>query len=112
MPAEFVVQDPTAANPPTLFLPLADMARRLSQGTKSGPGEGDEEAVFLKAGQACALSNLHLSFLTTKQQERAAHADAIGMMAPFSSPLELARHPVHLTTTRVGKMTLFTAMTS
>ena len=53
MPAEFIVQDPTAANPPTLFLPLADMARRVSRGP-TGIAEEDadlqEEADFLKAG--------------------------------------------------------------
>ena len=32
MPADFVVQSPDVANPPTLFLPLADMAQVTVQG--------------------------------------------------------------------------------
>ena len=51
MPPEFMVQDPTAANPPTLFLPLADMARQLAaKAAISSFTEGREEADFLRAG--------------------------------------------------------------
>ena len=51
VPPEFVVQDPTAANPPTLFLPLADMARQLVAKTgSSGSLEAGAEADFLRAG--------------------------------------------------------------
>jgi hypothetical protein len=31
VPEEFVIQDPTHANPPSLFLPIANMARQLQQ---------------------------------------------------------------------------------
>ena len=55
VPAEFVVQDPTAANPPTLFLALADMARLVAKedvpGTPADP-ERQEELEFLRAGQS------------------------------------------------------------
>lgn len=51
MPAEFVVQDPTAANPPTLFLALADMARSISDKKHASDSEVQEELQFLKAGE-------------------------------------------------------------
>ena len=52
VPPEFVVQDPSAANPPTLFLALADMARSIS-GQKPGSNlEVQEDLQFLKAGAA------------------------------------------------------------
>lgn len=51
VPAEFVVQDPTAANPPTLFLALADMARRVVDKTQSSDPEYQDDLQFLKAGR-------------------------------------------------------------
>ena len=53
MPAEFVVQSLDAANPPTLFLVLADMARSLPpEGTPQG--EAAEDLQFLQAGAAAS----------------------------------------------------------
>jgi len=36
VPDEFVVQDPTHANPPSLFLPIAAMARQLQNAKVRG----------------------------------------------------------------------------
>ena len=56
VPPEFVVQDPTAANPPTLFLALADMARSISDRQPSSDPELQEELAFLKAGETPQLN--------------------------------------------------------
>lgn len=53
VPAEFIVQRPDVANPPTLFLPLADMAQRIAaaKGPKALKQEGVKEDVqFLTSG--------------------------------------------------------------
>ncbi len=69
VPTEFMVQDPHAANPPTLFLVLADMARGLQAG---GDGVGvyhssvlQADADFLRAGTPC----FGLSFSSWKVNE-------------------------------------------
>ena len=54
VPAEFMVQDPQAANPPTLFLVLADMARGLQAADSMTPGRREivqADADFLRAGE-------------------------------------------------------------
>ncbi len=38
MPAEFVVQNPTHANPPSLFLPIAHMAAQLVRAKAAAGG--------------------------------------------------------------------------
>ena len=50
MPAEFVVQDPSQANPPTLILVLADMARNVADKGGSTNPEVQEDLQFLQAG--------------------------------------------------------------
>ncbi len=54
VPAEFIVQNPDVANPPTLFLPLADMAQRVAATKGKGPEQGQEgmqeDLEFLTAG--------------------------------------------------------------
>jgi mannosyl-oligosaccharide glucosidase len=45
VPAEFLAQDPDAANPPTLLLPLAAIARRVAE----GGADAASEAAFLAA---------------------------------------------------------------
>ena len=51
VPADFIVQSPDVANPPTLFLPLADMAQRVARsgGSRMEDG-GREDLEFLTAG--------------------------------------------------------------
>jgi mannosyl-oligosaccharide glucosidase len=48
VPAEFVVQDPAGANPPTLLLPLAAMAARVEAAAPDDPDAADA-AAFLRA---------------------------------------------------------------
>jgi mannosyl-oligosaccharide glucosidase len=51
VPADFIVQSPDVANPPTLFLPLADMARRVAcSGGSEMKNAGREDLEFLTAG--------------------------------------------------------------
>ncbi len=50
VPADFLVQSPDVANPPTLFLPLADMAQRVAKAGSQIDEDGREELAFLKAG--------------------------------------------------------------
>ena len=59
MPAEFIVQHPDVANPPTLFLPLAAAAARLRAPAPAGLGgaaaraeaqDRTEDLAFLRAG--------------------------------------------------------------
>ena len=42
VPDEFVVQDPKHGNPPSLFLPIMNMAKQLHQGSEGQEG-GDSE---------------------------------------------------------------------
>ena len=50
VPADFLVQSPDVANPPTLFLSLADMAQRVASTSTQRESERQEELAFLKAG--------------------------------------------------------------
>ncbi len=50
VPADFLVQSPDVANPPTLFLPLADMAQRVAKSSGKPDEDIEEELAFLKAG--------------------------------------------------------------
>ena len=59
VPANFLAQSPDVANPPTLFLPLADMAQRLAKAGTQLDEDGQEELVFLKAG--ALHSEFHVS---------------------------------------------------
>ena len=54
VPAAFVVQHPDAANPPTLFLPLASMAQQIKRAAHSEDRAEDHEEQweFLNAGRA------------------------------------------------------------
>lgn len=58
VPAEFIVQSPKVANPPTLFLPLADMAQRVAAaGTMGRRDSGAHEDLdFLRAGAKLLIS--------------------------------------------------------
>ena len=50
VPAEFLAQDPAGANPPTLLLPLAAMARRVAAAAGGGDhAQAADEAAFLAA---------------------------------------------------------------
>ena len=49
VPPEFLAQDPAGANPPTLLLPLAAMARRVVAGEGGGAEALADEAAFLAA---------------------------------------------------------------
>ena len=50
VPADFLVQSPDVANPPTLFLSLADMAQRVAGTCSQHGSDTQEELAFLKAG--------------------------------------------------------------
>lgn len=50
VPADFLVQSPDVANPPTLFLPLTDMAQRVARSSGKPDQDVEEELAFLKAG--------------------------------------------------------------
>lgn len=53
VPAEFIAQRPNTANPPTLFLPLADLARQFADArptTHMDFAELDEQMRFLSVG--------------------------------------------------------------
>ena len=54
VPAEFMVQDPQAANPPTLFLVLADMAQGLQAAGHQRSDIVQADADFLRAGEGFA----------------------------------------------------------
>jgi mannosyl-oligosaccharide glucosidase len=56
VPAEFVVQHPDHANPPSLMLPLALMARAAAAGAASGAAEGAGEGAGDAAGSAKAAA--------------------------------------------------------
>lgn len=56
MPAEFLVQSPDVANPPTLFLALADMAQRVARsGGRADSAGAREDLQLLTAGPCAAL---------------------------------------------------------
>lgn len=61
VPADFLVQSPDVANPPTLFLSLADMAQRVVSPSRQHGSDTQEELAFLKAGAhvqpLCTLSS-------------------------------------------------------
>eukprot|EP00195_Chlamydomonas_chlamydogama_P007994 CAMPEP_0202898164 /NCGR_PEP_ID=MMETSP1392-20130828/6754_1 /ASSEMBLY_ACC=CAM_ASM_000868 /TAXON_ID=225041 /ORGANISM="Chlamydomonas chlamydogama, Strain SAG 11-48b" /LENGTH=860 /DNA_ID=CAMNT_0049584015 /DNA_START=924 /DNA_END=3506 /DNA_ORIENTATION=- len=48
VPAEFVVQDPSHANPPSLFLPIMNMARQLQRAAASQDADLPEVQQFLR----------------------------------------------------------------
>ena len=54
VPANFIVQSPDVANPPTLFLALADMAQAVANAStgrsKDQSGSRKEDLDFLRAG--------------------------------------------------------------
>jgi Glycosyl hydrolase family 63 C-terminal domain len=55
VPSEFVAQRPNTANPPTLFLALADLARQVAASrpiTYHEAAQLDEELRFLSTGWA------------------------------------------------------------
>ena len=52
VPDEFVVQDPKHANPPSLFLPIMNMAKQLQQSSGEGGEVGaNEEVDWIVRGQ-------------------------------------------------------------
>ena len=67
VPAEFMVQDPQAANPPTLFLVLADMARGLQAAGSQRSDIVQADADFLRAGEEfCWILGMGLNTLNTQ----------------------------------------------
>ena len=65
VPADFIVQSPDVANPPTLFLALADMAQAVANAStgrgKDKIGGRKEDLEFLQAG-ACRPSGSQPAF--------------------------------------------------
>lgn len=55
MPAEFIVQHPDVANPPTLFLPLAAAAARLRSPASTALGDEAARAEALDRAQDLAF---------------------------------------------------------
>ncbi len=49
VPAEFIIQYPTHANPPSLFLPLLSMVRRLAKAEAEAEGAAGAEAAATRA---------------------------------------------------------------
>ncbi len=56
VPAEYITQHPTSANPPTLFLVLSQMANQIAAASTaaSSSGQLQDQEQFLKAGKLCA----------------------------------------------------------
>lgn len=56
VPAEYIQQQPTSANPPTLFLVLAQMANEIATASADDAASGrmHDQQLFLKAGESCA----------------------------------------------------------
>ena len=54
VPAEYITQQPTSANPPTLFLLLAQMADEITTASPDAKGSGrlHDQELFLKAGES------------------------------------------------------------
>jgi mannosyl-oligosaccharide glucosidase len=74
VPPEFIVQDPSAANPPSLLLVLLKMARSLSR--SEGGAEGEREAELVRAFLERAWPRLEAWFdwyNTTQVREQAMH---------------------------------------
>ena len=61
VPADFLVQSPDVANPPTLFLSLADMAQRVASTSSQHESNTQEELAFLKAGAGAQSLRLLLA---------------------------------------------------
>lgn len=53
VPEEYIVQDPSSANPPTLFLPLAQMANQIAAAASDPPASQalHDQKQFLLAGK-------------------------------------------------------------
>lgn len=62
VPEEFIGQQPTSANPPTLFLALAQMADQIAAAASDPSASQDlqEQEQFLKAGKPLHTSQHHL----------------------------------------------------
>jgi len=58
VPAEYITQQPTNANPPTLFLVLAQMANEIATASAvdAASGRMRDQQLFLKAGESCACN--------------------------------------------------------
>ncbi len=58
VPAEYIKQQPTSANPPTLFLVLAQMANEIATASADDAASGRirDQQLFLKAGESCACN--------------------------------------------------------
>lgn len=69
VPEAFVVQHPDAANPPTLFLPLASMAQQISAGfaVSSMSDDVHEQRDFLLAGQSVHCTPAADRFIGSQQ---------------------------------------------
>jgi hypothetical protein len=59
VPAGFLVQNPDVANPPTIFLPLADMAQRVAKSGVKSDADAQEELAFLRAGAHSLTAGQH-----------------------------------------------------
>ena len=77
VPSEFVAQDPSVANPPTLLLPLSAMARGVAEAEArvngGGGGEGGR-ASFSPSSKAAADADARLAALAAVDPEAAADA--------------------------------------
>ena len=91
VPADFLVQSPDVANPPTLFLSLADMAQRVASTSSQQESDTQEELAFLKAGAAAQSLRILLGPSPAWQQP-IAEAEQ-GMTVTEGSGLFLQRTP-------------------
>ena len=70
VPAGFLVQNPDVANPPTLFLPLADMAQHVAKSGAESNADMQEELTFLRAGAHSLDSRTACTNLTVKDSQQ------------------------------------------
>ena len=91
VPADFLVQSPDVANPPTLFLSLADMAQRVASTSSQQESDTQEELAFLKAGAAAQSLRILLGPSPAWQQP-IAEAEQ-GMTVTEGSSLFSAAYP-------------------
>lgn len=71
VPAGFLVQNSDVANPPTLFLPLADMAQRVAKSGVESDADVQEELAFLRAGVHSLTARQHVRTLQYRNCSRA-----------------------------------------
>ena len=79
VPAGFLVQNPDVANPPTLFLPLADMAQRVAKSGVESDADLQEELTFLRAGAHSLEVRQHARTLQLGNCSRAEQSSIVSL---------------------------------